>query len=193
MSEKSKQFVLPESLISLIDLSRTMRELVALDESLYQANLRAAGEPTAKVNRSSRILEDIAASNGVSLLDAGHRSELIAALKNFDKNAQRIHMSFAVEPSAKFTRNIIIWLRQNIHPLLLLEIGLQPTLAAGVMVRTNNKVFDMSLRHHFAENRHLLYEKITAFKDTPPAAAPKPERKIPVLTEPQEHQGDKPQ
>jgi hypothetical protein len=182
----SKQFALPEDLISPVDLSRTLRELIALDESLYQANLRSPGQPT-KVSRSSRILEDLAAGNGVSLLNAQHRTELIAALKTFDQHAPKVHMSFAAEPTATFTRNIVIWLRKNIHPLLLLDIGLQPTLAAGAMVRTNNKVFDLSLRHHFEENRHLLYEKIIAFKDTPPVpveqpvtAAPPPAAGVPT-------------
>jgi hypothetical protein len=166
MPNEDKQFVLPEDLISSIDLNRTLRELAALDDSLYQANLRAPGEPT-KIARSSRILEDVASSNGISLLNAQHRAELIKALKAFDAHAPRLHMSFAAEPSAKFTHQIIVWLRENIHPLLLLEIGLQPTLAAGAMVRTTNKVFDLSLRSHFAKNRHLLNEKILATEDKP--------------------------
>lgn len=161
-----KQFVLPQELVSSVDLSRSLRELVALDESLYQANLREPGQPT-KVTRSSRILEETATSNGISLLNAQHRAELIKALQAFDLHAPKIHMSFAVEPSAKFTQRMIAWLRENIHPLLLLEIGLQPTLAAGCVVRTNNKVFDMSLRHHFAKNRHLLNDKIMALHDKP--------------------------
>src|SRR3989344_2951456 len=99
MPNEPKQFVLPEDLISSVDLARTLRELVALDESLYQANLRAPGQST-KVGRSSRILEDVAAHNGVSLLNAQHRAELINALKAFGRTAPKIHMSFAVEPSA---------------------------------------------------------------------------------------------
>lgn len=157
--EESKQFVLPESLITPIDLSRTIRELAALDETLRQAEIRAAGQPVELV-RSGQILEDLVATNVVSLEDAKQRAELLAMLRSFADQAPRIHISFAVEPSAVFRNRIIIWLRQNIHPQILLEIGLQPTLAIGCTVRTTNKVFDMSLRHHFEEQRHILGEKI---------------------------------
>lgn len=150
---------LPENLISSIDLSRTIRELAALDESLYQANVRVPGQ-SVKLARSSRILEDLATANGVSLLDTAKRGELLSSLKSYAKTAPRIHMSFAVEPSAKFSTRMVVWLRQNIDPLILLEIGLQPTLAVGCMVRTNNRFFDMSLRHRFKEQRHILREKI---------------------------------
>lgn len=163
MSEP-EAFIFPENLISSIDLNRTVRELSALDESLYQANVRVPGQPV-KLARSSQILEDLAAVNGISLLDTAGREKLLNNLKSCVNSVPRIHISFAVEPSAKFSTRIVVWLRQNIDPLILLEVGLQPTLAIGCSVRTNNKVFDMSLRHRFKEQRHLLREKISAHTD----------------------------
>lgn len=160
MAEQTpEQIVLPERLVSSVDLSRIIRELEAVDESLRQTALRKPGEAT-KLARSSVTLEELARSNKVQLTDEAQRSQLLALLHGFMKHAPRIHMSLATEPSAKFTRKIIIWMRKNIHPLILLETGLQPTMAAGCMVRTNNKIFDMSLRHRFAENRGLLVQKI---------------------------------
>jgi hypothetical protein len=152
---------LPERLISSIDLSRTLRELQGLDEALRQAELRKPGEPS-KLIRSSVALEEMARINGVALTDKAHREQMIEVLHGFLEHAPRIHMSVAVEPSAKFTQRMIIWLRANIHPLILMEVGLQPTLAAGCMIRTNNKIFDMSLRHKFTENRQLLADSIAA-------------------------------
>lgn len=151
--------VLPESLISSIDLSRVLRELTTLDGLLYQENVRAPKQP-ANLARSSQILEDLASANSVSLAEASQRGELLAALKALEDKSPHIHMSFAVETSAKFNKRMIIWLRENIHPLVLLEIGLQPLLAIGCVVRTDNKIFDMSLRHRFKEQRHILREKI---------------------------------
>lgn len=155
-----EQIVLPERLVSSVDLSRLIRELKALDESLRQSELRKPGAPT-KLARSSVTLEDLAKANHIQLTDKTQREQLLALLNGFKDHAPRIHMSLATEPSAKFTQNISIWLRKNIHPLILLEVGLQPTLAAGCIVRTNNKIFDMSLRHRFTENRKVLLMKIT--------------------------------
>jgi F0F1-type ATP synthase delta subunit len=69
-------------------------------------------------------------------------------------------MSFAADPSASFSAKIVGWLRANIHPLSLLEIGLQPTIAAGCIVRTTNKVFDLSLRNRFSEHTELLLKSL---------------------------------
>jgi hypothetical protein len=155
-----KQIVLPDQLTSSVDLARTIRELEALDESLNQAELRKPGTPT-KLAASSVTLEDLAKINNVSLTDKTQRAQLLSMLHAFYEHSPRIHISLANEPSAAFVRKTAIWMRKNIHPLVLLEVGLQPTLAAGCMIRTNNKIFDMSLRHRFEENRHLLVEKLS--------------------------------
>lgn len=150
---------LPERLVSPTDLAHVTRELEALDDSLHQAALRKPGEPT-KLARSSAALEEMASLNGVSLLDAAQRAQLLELARALQEHAPRVRMSLAAEPSGRFMQSIIVWLRGNVHPTLLLEIGLQPSLAAGCMLRTPNKVFDMSLRHRFAEQRGLLAEKI---------------------------------
>lgn len=159
MKDNSNQIILPERLVSSVDLSRTIRELEAVDESLRQARLRKAGEST-KLARSSTTLEELARLNNVALTDDNQREQLIQLLRAFHKHAPRIHMSLAAEPSGRFVQRIVTWMRQNVNPVLLVEVGLQPTLAAGCQIRTSNKIFDMSLRHRFEENKHMLVEKI---------------------------------
>lgn len=157
---QNDQIVLPHRLVSSVDLARLIRELTALDESMRQAELRKAGEST-HLARSSQTLEELAKVNNVHLTDQAQRTQLVQLLRAFEAHAPRIHMSLAAEPTAAFTRKIVIWMRANIHPLVLLEVGLQPTIAAGCTIRTTNKMFDMSLRNHFAQNRELLIQKIT--------------------------------
>lgn len=155
-----EQITLPDRLIGSVDLARVRRELDELDDSINQSNLRSPGEPT-KLARSSVTLEEIARANKIQLTDEKQRMELKNLLLMLSEHAPRIHMGLASEPSAGFTRKIIGWLRSNIHPFTLLEVGLQPSIAAGCTLRTNNKFFDMSLRSHFSENRDLLLQKIT--------------------------------
>ena len=81
-------------------------------------------------------------------------------LKKVQEEAPAIHMSFAADPSSGFTAKIVGWLRANIHPLTLLQIGLQPTIAAGCVVRTTNHVFDLSLRSKFAAQQQLLIDTL---------------------------------
>jgi hypothetical protein len=40
------------------------------------------------------------------------------------------------------------------------QVGLQPTIAAGCVVRTSNKVFDMSLKEHLTEQEQYLMQLI---------------------------------
>ena len=111
--------------------------------------------------RTSRILEALAANNGLNLLTATHRHHLQQFLEEVSSKAPVIHISFAADPSATFTAKIVAWLRTNIHPYALLQLGLQPTIAAGCVVRTPNKQFDFSLRNRFHEKRAILLEGLT--------------------------------
>lgn len=162
--EKHKQkeenmFRLPERLVTTVDLMRTVRELKTLDDWLNQASIRSGGQKVTPP-KTSTTLEEVASLNNVSLLEADHRTGLLQMLESFAINAPRIHMSFAVEPSASFLNKMIIWLRANVNPIIFMEIGLQPALAAGCTVRTTNKLFDMSLRNRFLDSRHFLVEAI---------------------------------
>jgi hypothetical protein len=150
-------------LIGSVDLSRVIRELKALDDWLNQAALRSGGKAMT-MPKTSVTLDELSRLNGVSLLEAKQREQLIMLLEGFATHAPRIHISFAVEPSGPFSQRIATWFRANVSPIALIDIGLQPTLVAGCSVRTNNKIFDMSLRHRFYESRKLLVQSIAGVK-----------------------------
>jgi hypothetical protein len=160
MSEdKNTGFRLPERLITMVDLNRTLRELKYLDDWLKQASIRSGGQEV-KAPKTSATLDAVASLNNVSLLDENQRGQLINLLQGFKDSAPKIHMSFAVEPSAYFLNKVVVWLRANINPVILIEVGLQPALAAGCSVRTANKLFDMSLKNRFVDSRPFLIKSI---------------------------------
>jgi hypothetical protein len=101
------------------------------------------------------------------LLQPDDRKQLHAFLTGVEHTAPTIHMSFASDPSSAFTAKVVMWLRSNIHPHTLLQVGLQPTIAAGTIVRTDNHVFDFSLRQRFAATEALLLQSF----DTEAASA----------------------
>lgn len=152
------ELVLPLLVVAPSDVARLMRELEALDEYLHQAGLKKEGE--VKLPRTSRTLDEFAGSNELDLAHATARKRAMVFLQYVHDRAPVITMSFAVDPSSAFVGKIIAWLRQNIHPMLLLRIGLQPNIAAGCTVRTTNNYYDFSLRQHFKAQRELLLEKI---------------------------------
>jgi F0F1-type ATP synthase delta subunit len=147
---------LPLTVITKLDVLRLVRETVALNEYMMQASLRSGGTPMQQLPKLSRLLDDTARANGVNLLDAEHRRLLQAALEELKAHAPIMHISFAAEPSAAFLTQIITWLRMNVHPDLIIQVGLQPQIAAGCIVRSENKLFDLSLRANFTSKREQL-------------------------------------
>ena len=158
--EPEKQLQLPLLVVGPNDVARLLRELEALDEYLHQAGLKK--ENDVKLPRVSRMLDDFVDTNDLELLHASARKRAAAFLQTVHADAPVMTISFAVDPSSAFVGKVIAWLRQNIHPMLLLRIGLQPSIAAGCTVRTTNRYYDFSLRSHFKEQRDVLLQKIRA-------------------------------
>lgn len=160
--EQSKSTVpqLPLSVITVVDISRLKRELTAIDEFMMQSEVRKAGRQP-QLPRTSHGLEELAQQNQFNLLVADNRKSLNVLLENLHQNAAVIHISFASDPPPAVLTKLITWLRKEIDPNLLLQVGLQPSIAAGCIVRTSSKYFDFSLRRHFDSQKALLLRKLT--------------------------------
>ena len=157
----TKQLALPNSVVGPVDLGRLLRELEVLDNSLMQLRLQA--KPGAlKLPPLSRLLDQTIELNKLDLLEPTELQALQKFLTATKAHAPVLHISFGADPSPLFTQKLVLWLRQEINPLVLLTIGLQPSIGAGCMVRTTNKHFDFSLRERFANNSQLLIGQLQA-------------------------------
>ncbi len=146
--------VLPVLLFGVPEIHRVARDLEALEAYIQQTTIRqGAGAALPKVSRG---LDALAAENNYDLAQAGDRTALAAFLKEVIAHAPRVHISFAADPSAAFTGEIVRWFRTNTGPTVLVQIGLQPTIAAGCVVRTANRSFDCSLRQRFEAQKPTL-------------------------------------
>lgn len=161
MSDATPKFALPLSVVGPADVNRLQLELEALEDYLRQ---QAQTGQSARLPKLSRMLDNYAEHNTADLLQQADRDRLTAFLTALQEHAPRIHISFATEPSAVFTQKVLQWLRENISAYILLQIGLQPTIAAGCVVRTTNRIFDMSLRQYLDNNRHLLAQAVRELK-----------------------------
>ena len=155
---------LPSNIVSQTDVARLIRELNGLDDFFIGAKNRPSGT-SVQPPRLSRLMDGLSRENGVNLLEEKHRTKLMEMLKEVHKSAPSMHISFAVEPSPKALEQVLIWMRQNIHPQVLLSVGLQPAIAAGCILRTTNKVFDMSLRSYLKQQSPYLTRLIRGAVD----------------------------
>lgn len=161
MEHKAKEttFVLPVSVVGRVDVGRLQRETEALHEFLQQSAIRQPGTQP-KLPKTSRLLDETIQANKLNVLVEDDCKKLLKLLKDTYAHAPILHMSFGADPSPAFTQKLIAWLRTEIHPQVLLQIGLQPNIGAGCLVRTTNKYFDFSLRHRFVERRELLVKAL---------------------------------
>lgn len=173
-AQDPRQFVLPTQVFGVVEVRRLRREIETLDEFMRQAAIREAGGKQAALPRLSRLLDATASENHLNLLQAADRKQLVNALQGTLDRAPVIHLSFASDPSAAFLEKVVSWLRNNIHPITLIRLGLQPSIAAGCVLRTPNRAFDFSLRHRFAEERQLLLYSLEGQQ------APAPPKKVEV-------------
>jgi hypothetical protein len=159
----SNRFSLPASIIGRIDVSRLIRELGALEEYLIAARIR---NPHSEIimPRVSLLLELLAKSNSISLMVDDQRKSLETILMDIREHAPSVQVSFASNPSAAMIEKLVQWFRREAHPYTMIQTGLQPSLAAGCMLRTPNRIFDLSLRKKLDEQKPLLIEALIGEK-----------------------------
>jgi hypothetical protein len=170
-SAASSTAALTPLLVSPSDLKRARREVEGLDEFLHQAGLRQGGKAV-KMPPTSRVILEMAEESKLNLLKKTDRERLLKYLTLLSEKAPVLHMSFASEPTAAFLNKLIVWLRDNIHPQVVVSVGLQPSIAAGCLVRTANRQFDFSLRHSLEQQTAVFVDSLKeGMAVTPP---PKP-------------------
>jgi hypothetical protein len=154
-----KAGAIPLAVVSSVDLGRLLRELEKYDDAMEQRRLRGE-DPATAVVKSSRLLEATAELNGIDLSAAIQRKNLHQFLAQVQAHAPVLHMSFSADPSAAFVAKLMTWLRREIHPTLLLTVGMQPSIGAGCIVRSTNHYFDFSLRKDFEKKSGLFIKAL---------------------------------
>jgi hypothetical protein len=156
----AQKLVLPVSVVSRADIGHSLRELERLDDYLLQASIR--GAQAKDLPKLGHVLESVALANNFNLLFPEHRQTLKSFLAAVKAKAPVVHMSFPSEASKDFLAKLLEWFRREVHPLILLHVGLQPELAAGCMVRTTNKMYDFSFRKRFEKSKQKLIAALEA-------------------------------
>lgn len=148
---------LPTSLVGYAELKRVLRALEQREEMF----ITLSGRKDQSIPPiQDAILADVGQANKIDLNDRRVCQQLKKYLEEWADKLPRLHLSFAVEPSAQVTEQLVTWLRANIDRNVLIAIGLQPSIAAGCVIRTNNKVFDMSLRSFIDRQNDYLVKLI---------------------------------
>jgi hypothetical protein len=169
MSESERKthadFALPPTVVSKGDVARLMNELERVDNELTADSVRdKVGVSDHAEPVVSEQLRAFLNQNNLTL-DNGHdRAEFIKEMRLLKEHAPVIHMTFAVPADGDSLQQIAKWLRDEVHPQTVIDVGLQPALIAGAYVRTQNHVHDMSLRAALSGGHDLLVKELETLR-----------------------------
>ena len=160
-------FILPPSVVTKVDVSRLVSEVERLDSELTTAAVRAKTGVAQTIQPT--VSEQLAAfmtQNRVVFDTAQIRTNLVKQLRILKEKVPVIHMTFAVQSDPESLRQIVQWLRSSVHPQAVISVGLQPSLVAGVYLRTPNHVHDLSLRTLLTGQHDVLVKELEALRGT---------------------------
>ncbi len=157
--------ILPPGVVTRPDLARLIHEIEVLDSALVTVAVRTkSGVQSAAIPSLSQTLTDFLTVNKLNLNDAHTRETLIKTMNQLKEHAPTIHMTFAAEADRTSLQQLAEWLRSSVHPQAILAVGLQPSLVAGVYVRTSNRVFDLSLKGALRGGQAILTKELGALR-----------------------------
>lgn len=149
---------LPIILASRQDITHVHRELRSFTDNIMQSIMRH--DNPVKYPAISANLRALAIENQIDLRDEEACQRLLTDLEKLKDEALSVHISFPVDPSPEVTQKLVAWLRKEVDPRIVIQVGLQPSIAAGIVMRTPNHQFDFSLRQHLYRNRAKLKEAL---------------------------------
>jgi len=158
--------MLPAAVVSHADMARLLRELESIDNELETQKARHQGESGKyHLPTMSQALSDFLLSNKLDITNDHVRMDLKSQVRKLKDHAPVMHMTFSTEVDPESLQDIAAWVRHELHPQALISVGLQPSLVAGVYIRTPNHVYDMSVRAFMQDSRKLIVEALDSLKE----------------------------
>jgi hypothetical protein len=159
------EFTLPSDIVTKVDVSRLVREFEGIDNALTAKTVRKkAGASSEETPAMSPQLSGFLEVNPVELENTGARSAYIKQLRLLKDNVKVMNMTFAVVADPESLQQLSAWLRESVHPHTVIDAHLQPALVAGVYLRSQNHVFDFSVRNALKAKRGELEKELGALR-----------------------------
>jgi F0F1-type ATP synthase delta subunit len=149
---------LPNELATKSDVVLAHRELSLFIEAVQESIMRH--DNPVRYPSISAVLQALSITNQIDLRDEAQSRRLLAVLEQLKSQAPLLRVSFANEPDREALQKIVAWLRQKIDPRIIIQVGLQPTITAGVIVQTSKRRYDLSLRRYLEERRQELVKAL---------------------------------
>lgn len=160
-----RSFIIPYSIMTRADIARLVREFERVDNDLTASGAKmhvGLGDDSSVA--LSPQLADFLSQNKLQPRNGTERTALIKQLRLLKTAIPVVHMTFATEADEETLKYLVQWLRQSVHAQSVLVVGLQPNLVAGVYIRTQNRVYDFSLRTRLQTQRSVLTSALESIR-----------------------------
>lgn len=152
---------LPDGVLRRVDIARLVREAENIENSTVAAAVRTR---VTKVQKRRSPLSDQLAEflevNSLEVSTSRQRSKLVTELRKLKDTAPVVHLTFASVADIESIKKVVAWLRTQVHPQIVVDVGLQPDLIGGVYVRTTNRVHDLSIRARLSASRGVIKQQL---------------------------------
>lgn len=156
-TDSQLRYHIPAKVVTRVDLSRLLTEAERVDNDFNTNHARSEAGSGEQINITmSDSLKDFIAANELNFDEPNVREDVIFNLRHLKDNVPSVHLTFSTEADGESLQQLVTWFREQVHPQTVLSIGLQPSLVAGVYLRTPNRVKDLSLRAALREHRDVL-------------------------------------
>jgi hypothetical protein len=160
MSVEVPNFILPPSLTTKLDLAKIIREVEAIGQELESQKIRGQSQDGYKIPPMSSGLSDFLSINKIDFMNDQARMILSEQLRALKDKVPIIHFTFASAADPQSLQQLVAWIRKELHPWTLIEVGVQPALIGGAYIRTPNHVHDFSMRSLFKNNSDVLVKDL---------------------------------
>lgn len=139
---------LPTAIASKRDIIKIQREIERLMDERLQHNITKEQTGNLReMSNPSRLLKQLLELN--EIVDEGDNlRKLMQNLESVRQTAPSVRISFASEPEHAVFEKVVEWFRREIDASLLVQVGVQPSIAGGCIVQTSANRYDFSLRTH---------------------------------------------
>lgn len=141
-------FKFPDDIIFKRDLQRVHEELSkVLENSNPEEALKSVSPETdSLVQANQQLMQNLNLVQFKEKLDQAIKESPV-----FD-------VILATHPHDSFLAELVVWFRKSIHSNSLLNIHVRRSIGGGVVLRSKNKLFDLSLRPRILETKDKIPE-----------------------------------
>ena len=144
---------LPDRLVTKRQLREVIQEVETIIEQAVQGSIRKK-ETGADfgVNKPSQMLGELLVLHSLHL-NVDSLQQMKHILEDIEKKAVVLRVVLSAEASSDIRARIVRWFRQSMEVPVLMRFGIQPGIAGGCLVYTQNHRYDFSLRSHIEDSK----------------------------------------